>query len=133
MARITNITINNEDAVGRGVVLTLDNGEALTLTFSDAGIIKTQMLLRELRDGIRNALDDEIDNGYIDLGKYDGNREDFEEEIYTDLADEIENDDYTALCNDGEWIHERITDTANFYELEPDEEDDEDDYEEGDE
>ena len=30
MARITGITINNEDAVGRGVVLTLDNGEVRT-------------------------------------------------------------------------------------------------------
>lgn len=130
MARITNITINNEDAVGRGVVLTLDNGEALTLTFADAGIIKTQMLLQELRDSIRNILDDEIGNGNIDMSKHEYSREDFEEEIYTDLADEIEYGDYSALSNDGEWIREKITDTADFYELQPD---DEDDYDEGDE
>ena len=122
MARITNITINNEDAVGRGVVLTLDNGEALTFTFADADIIKTQMLLRELRDGIRNILDDEISNGYLDLDKYDGSREEFEEEIYTDLADDITCGDYSALCNDGEYIREKVTDMADFYELEPDDE-----------
>ena len=129
MARITNITINNEDTVGRGVVLTLDNGEALTLTFADAGIIKTQMLLQELRDGIRNILDDEIGNGNIDMSKHEYSREDFEEEIYTDLADEIEYGDYSALSNDGEWIREKITDTADFYELQPDDEDDYDDEE----
>lgn len=122
MARITNITINKEDAVGRGVVLTLDNGETLTMSFSDASIIKTQMLLQELRDAITNILDDEINNGYIDMSKHEYSREDFEEEIYCDLSDEIEYGDYSALCNDGEWIREKITNTANFYELEPDEE-----------
>ena len=122
MARITNITINKEDAVGRGVVLTLDNGETLTMSFSDASIIKTQMLLQELRDAITNILSDEIDGGYIDMSKHEYSREDFEEEIYCDLSDEIEYGDYSALCNDGEWIREKITDTANFYELEPDEE-----------
>ena len=122
MARITNITINNEDAVGRGVVLTLDNGETLTMSFSDASIIKTQMLLQELRDAITNILDDEINGGYIDMSKHEYSREDFEEEIYCDLSDEVEYGDYSALCNDGEWIREKITDTANFYELEPNEE-----------
>lgn len=122
MAHITNITINKEDAVSRGVVLTLDNGETLTMSFSDASIIKTQMLLQELRDGITNILDDEISGGYIDMSKHKYSREDFEEEIYCDLSDEIECGDYSALCNDGEWIREKITDTANFYELEPDEE-----------
>lgn len=122
MARITNIHINNEDAVGRGVVLTLDNGETLTMTFADADIIKEQMLLQELRDGISNILDDEIDGGYIDMSKHEYSREDFEEEIYTDLEDEISCGNYTALCNDGDWIREKITDLANYYELEPDEE-----------
>lgn len=125
MARITGITINNEDAVGRGVVLTLDNGEALTLTFADAGIIKEQMLLQELRDGITNILDDEISDGNIDMSKYESSRDDFEQEIYDDLADEIQCGDYSALCNDGEWIRERITDNASFYGLEPDDEEDE--------
>ena len=125
--RITNIHINNEDAVGRGVVLTLDNGETLTMAFADAGIIKEQMLLQELRDGIRNILDDEIDGGYIDMSKHEYSREDFEEEIYCDLEDEISCGDYTALCNDGNWIREKITDLANYYELEPDEDDEEED------
>ena len=125
MARITNIHINNEDAVGRGVVLTLDNGETLTMSFADAGIIKEQMLLQELRGGISNILDDEIDGGYIDMSKHEYSREDFEEEIYCDLEDEISRGDYTALCNDGAWIREKVEDLANYYDLEPDEEEEE--------
>lgn len=120
--RIINIHINNEDAVGRGVVLTLDNGDTLTMTFADAGIIKEQMLLQELRSGIENILDDEISGGYIDMDKYEGTREEFIDEIYVDLEDDITCGDYTALCNDGEYIREKVTDLADYYELEPDEE-----------
>ena len=122
MARITNIHINNEDAVGRGVVLTLDNGEKLTMTFADAGIIKEQMLMQELRCGITNIIDEEIADGYLDMNKYEGTREEFEDEIFVDLEDEISCGDYTALCNDGEWIREKVEDLANYYDLEPDEE-----------
>lgn len=122
MARITNIHINNEDAVGRGVVLTLDNGETLTMTFADAGIIKEQMLMQELRCGITNVIDEEIANGYLDINKYEGTREEFEDEIFVDLEDEVSCGDYTALCNDGAWIREKVEDLANYYDLEPDEE-----------
>ena len=122
MARITNIHINNEDAVGRGVVLTLDNGETLTMTFADAGIIKEQMLMQELRCGITNVIDEEIADGYLDMDKYEGTREEFEDEIFVDLEDEISCGDYTALCNDGAWIREKVEDLANYYDLEPDEE-----------
>lgn len=125
MARITNIHINNEDAVGRGVVLTLDNGETLTMTFADAGIIKEQMLMQELRCGITNVIDKEIADGYIDMNKYEGTREEFEDEIFVDLEDEVSCGDYTALCNDGEWIREKVEDLANYYDLEPDEEEEE--------
>lgn len=122
MARITNIHINNEDAVGRGVVLTLDNGETLTMTFADAGIIKEQMLMQELRCGITNVIDEEIADGYLNMNKYEGTREEFEDEIFVDLEDEVSCGDYTALCNDGAWIREKVEDLANYYDLEPDEE-----------
>ena len=125
MARITNIHINNEDAVGRGVVLTLDNGETLTMTFADAGIIKEQMLMQELRCGITNVIDEEIANGYLDINKYEGTREEFEDEIFVDLEDEVSCGDYTALCNDGAWIREKVEDLADYYELEPDDEEEE--------
>lgn len=115
MARIIRIDINKEDAVGRGVVLTLDNGEALTLSFADAGIIKTRMLLEDLREAIHNILDEEIDSGYIDMDRHEYTREDFEEEVFCDLSEEIELGNYGNL--DEDVIREKITDTADFYEL----------------
>lgn len=121
MARIIGISINRED-IARGVLIHLDDGQTVTLSFADADIIKGRMLLNELRNAITNILDEEISNGYIDMDKHEYTRADFEEEIYEDLADEISNGDYNALCNDGDWIREKITDLANFYELEPDEE-----------
>ena len=125
MAKIINIEINKEDAVGRGVVLTLATGEEITLSFADAGIIKERMLLEELREAITNILDDEISDGSIDMTKHEYSREDFEEEIYCDLEEEIQYGDYSALCNDGEWIREKITDLADYYGLEPDDEEEE--------
>ena len=80
------------------------------------------MLCDELRHAITNILDDEISNGYIDMDKHEYSRADFEEEIYEDLADDISCGDYSALCNDGEWIREKITDLASFYQLDPDDE-----------
>ena len=124
MARIIGISINRED-IARGVLINLDDGQTVTLSFADAGIIKERMLLDELRDAITNILDEEISDGYIDMNKHEYTRADFEEEIYEDLADEISCGDYHALCNDGEWIREKITDLANFYELEPDDNDEE--------
>ena len=68
---------------------------------------------------------DEISEGNIDMDKHEYSREDFEEEIYCDLEEEIQYGDYSALCNDGEWIREKITDLADYYELEPDDEEEE--------
>lgn len=102
--------------------LTLDDGTEATLTPAMAGIIKERMLMQELRCGITNILDDEIASGYIDMSKHQFSRADFEEEVFCDLEDDISCGDYHALSNDGEEIRERITDLANFYGLEPDEE-----------
>ena len=128
MATIKNLTVNTD----RSVTLVTDTGDIMSMSSALAGVLKEQFLLRELRDGISNVIDDAISDGDLDLGKYDGSREEFEDEIYTDLADEITYGDYTALCNDGEWIKEKVYDLANFYELEPsdDDYDDEEDEEE---
>lgn len=120
--KITNIHTDD----GYTYTLTLEDGTEATLSSALAGCLKEQFLLQELKDGISNVVDDEISDGYLDLGKYDGSREEFEDEIYTDLADEISCGDYTALCNDGEWIKEKVYDLADFYDLHPDEDDEED-------
>lgn len=123
---ITKINISDDN----NITLIIDGTTELPLSASYAGIIKERMMLQELRYAITNILDEEIADGYIDIDKYDGTREEFEDEIYVDLEDEISCGDYTALCNDGKWIREKITDTANYYELEPDETEDADDWEE---
>lgn len=121
MARIKSVNISRNDDAKRGIVITFDNGETTILSFADAGIIKEQLLLDELRCGIANVVDDEISEGNIDMDKHEGSREDFENEIYEDLMDDITCGDYSALCNDGEYIREKVTDLAAYYGLEPDE------------
>ena len=123
---ITKINISDDN----NITLIIDGTTELPLSADYAVIIKERMMLQELRYAITNILDEEIADGYIDMDKYDGTREEFEDEIYVDLEDEISCGDYTALCNDGKWIREKITDTANYYELEPDETEDADDWEE---
>jgi hypothetical protein len=115
--KITNIHTDD----GYTFTLTLEDGTEATLSPALAGCLKEQMLKRELRDAITNIIDEEISYGNIDMDKHEYSRDDFEEEIYCDLEEEIEYGDYSALCNDGEWIREKITDTADFYELCPDE------------
>ena len=121
MARIKKIEINSNDDAKRGVIISFDNGESMILSFADAGIIKEQLLLDELRCGIANVVGDEISEGNIDMNKHEGTREEFENEIYEDLMDDITCGDYSALCNDGEYIREKVADLAGYYGLEPNE------------
>ena len=114
MSRLIRMDINHDDP-STGIVLALDDGRSITLPFADAGIIKQRMLFEELREGIHNVLQDEIDGGYLDMDKHEYSREDFEEEVFTDLSEEIEYGNYTALSDDGETIREKITDTADYY------------------
>lgn len=121
MATIKNLTVNTDGSV----TLVTETGDILSMSASQSGIIKEQMLLSELRCAITNILDDEIDGGYIDMSKHEYSRADFEEEIYEDLEDEITCGDYSCLCNDGEWIREKISDLANYYELDPNDDEEE--------
>lgn len=114
---IKSVTVNHDHSA----TLIDDMGNVISMSSALTGCLKQQLLKMELRDAIHNILDDEIDGGYIDMSKHEYSREDFEEEIFCDLEEEIEYGDYSALCNDGEWIREKITDTANYYGLEPDE------------
>lgn len=121
---ITNINISEDNAI----TLIIDGKTELPLPTSYAGIIKERMLLQELRYAITNILDEQIDQGYIDMNKHEYSRADFEEEIYCDLCEDIELGEYENMSEDN--IREKITDTANYYELEPDDTEDADDWEE---
>ena len=121
MATIKNLTVNLDGSV----TLIDDMGNVISMSSALAGCLKEQLLLQELRCAITNILNDEIDSGYIDMSKHEDSRESFEDEIYSELEDDISCGDYTALCNDGEWIRERVIDLAQCYGLEPDEEEEE--------
>ena len=114
---IKNVTVNRDHSV----TLVDDIGNIISMSSALAGCLKEQLLLLELKDGITNVLDEEIENGYIDMTKHEYSREDFEEEVFVNLAEEIELGNYSALCDDGDTIREKITDTADYYELLTDE------------
>ena len=117
MKRVTKIHIAPDDPERRGIILSLEDGEYVLLSFADAGIIKQHFLLDELRCGIHNVVADEINCENIDFTGHDVTVEDFEQEIYEELEDDITCGDYTALCNDGDWIREKVTDLAAYYGL----------------
>lgn len=112
---IRNIKVANDTRF----ILVLDDGTELALSPAHAGIIKENLILDELRTAIHNILDEEIDSGYIDMDRHEYSREDFEEEVFCDLSDDIECGNYRNL--DEDVIREKITDTADYYELCPDE------------
>ena len=123
---IKNVTVNRDFSV----TMTDDIGNIVSMSSALAGCLKEQFLLMELRTAITNTLDDEIDGGYVDMSRHEFTREDFEEEIYTDFADDISCGDYSCLSDDGDSIREKISDLADYYELNPTDDDDDDDREE---
>ena len=90
----------------------------LVLTANEVCFICNQMTKINLRDSIGYKLD-ELNGDMIDIEKYpDGDREDFIDEVFTDLEDEI---DLYGKIPDEDEIEEKILDTADFYEMRIDE------------
>ena len=119
---IKNVTVNRDFSV----TMTDDIGNIISMSSALAGCLKEQFLLMELRTAITNKLDDEIDDGYIDLSKYEYTREDFEEEVFSYFEDDISQGVYYCLSDDGDSIREKISDLADYYELNPTDDDDDD-------
>ena len=119
---IKNVTVNRDFSV----TMTDDSGNIVSMSSALAGCLKEQFLLMELRTAITNKLDDEIDDGYIDLSKYEYTREDFEEEVFSYFEDDISQGVYYCLSDDGDSIREKISDLADYYELNPTDDDDDD-------
>lgn len=90
-----------------------DDGTPVILTCSEAGILVNFIG----KEGLRSQIDDrttiaELD--WLDLSKYNGSREEFIQEIFEELEDEI---DYGNSVSDDE-IDERIGDLGTYYNLE---------------
>lgn len=88
-----------------------DNG-TIDLTANEVSFIVNQSNKIGLRDSIE-YLCKEMDGDTIDLTKAPYGVEDFMEEIYVDLEDEIDYGNY----QDDDDIREKIQDTADYYEM----------------
>lgn len=87
-----------------------DDGTPVVLTCVEAGLLVNFIG----KEGLRAQIEDRVtiaELDWLDLSKYEGTREEFVQEIYDDLEDEI---DYGNSVSDDE-IDDRISDTAGFY------------------
>ena len=86
------------------------DGTTVFLTCAEAGLLVNFIGKESLRANIDERLEiAELD--WLDISKYEGTRDEFMQEIFDDLEDEI---DYGNSVSDDE-IDERIYDTAAFY------------------
>lgn len=94
-----------------------DDGTPVILTCTEAGLLVNFIG----KEGLRSQIDDRIaeaESDWLDLSRYEGTREEFAQEIFDDLEDEI---DYGNSVSD-EYIDERISDLGTFYGLEKEDE-----------
>ena len=84
----------------------------VTLTANECSFIMNQFMKIDLRDRIKSICLD-MDRDTIALEKYPYTFDEFIEEIYVDLEDEI---DFGNFPSD-EDIEDKIADTADFYEM----------------
>ena len=92
--------------------ITRADGTTIELTANEVSLLMNQMQKDTLRSRIEDAVND-MDGDTIDMSKYEYTREEFIDEIFLDLEDEI---DYGNFVSDDD-ITDKITDTADFYEM----------------
>lgn len=85
----------------------------LVLTANEMSFLFNQFAKIGLRDSIGYMVD-KLNGDQIDIERYpDGDREDFIDEVFTDLEDEV---DYGNMPDDDD-IEEKIIDTASYYDM----------------
>lgn len=101
------ITFNKEAGI-----YTIDRGTGtVDLTANEVSLLVN----RFMKDGLRESIEhiaEKLNGDSIDLDRYPYTREEFIDEIFTDLEDEV---DYGNYPDDD--IEEKIIDTADFYEM----------------
>jgi len=103
---IKNLTVNTD----RSVTLIDDLGNIISMSSALAGILREQLAKLDVRDAIRYKLED-LDGDTIALGSFDGTTDEFIEEVFSSLEEEIE---YGNYPNDDD-IEEAVLDTADSY------------------
>ena len=99
-----------------------NDGTSVELTFNEVSLLVNFFGKEGLRSQIGECLDFAVEENGLDLDKYEGTREEFIEEIFVELEDEV---DCGNSVSD-EWVDDRIRDTADYYGLYTDDDDEED-------
>ena len=98
---------------GSNYLIERNDGVTVVLTCNE-----TSLLLNYVRrENLRDLIDDQVDSAeadWLDLSKYEYGRDDFIQEIFDALVDEI---DYGNPVTD-EQVDDQIADLAQFYGLE---------------
>ena len=90
-----------------------NDGTNVILTCAEAGLLINFIG----KENLRYQIDDRLQTAewdWLDISKYHGTRDEFIQEIFEELEDEI---DYGNSVSD-DYIDERISDLAMFYDLE---------------
>lgn len=98
---------------GHDYIIERNDGTSVELTCNEVSLLVNFVGKEGLRAQIADRVDNAIADEGLNLDKYEGTREEFEEEIFVDLEDEI---DCGNSVSD-EYIDERIRDTASTYDL----------------
>ena len=98
---------------GRYYKILKNDGTPVVLSIAEAGLLVNFIGKENLRSQIEDRLA-EAESDWLDMTKYEGSRDEFIQEIFEELEDEI---DYGNSVSD-EWIDERIGDLAMCYGLE---------------
>lgn len=103
---IKNLTVNSD----RSVTLVDDLGNIISMSSALAGVLREQLAKRDVRDAIRYTMED-YDGDAISLGSLDMTEEEFAEEVFSTLEEEIELGNYPSE----DTIQEAVLDTAQSY------------------
>lgn len=98
---------------GHNYIIEKTDGTTITLTTIEADMLTTFVR----KENLRYLIDDELaeaEGDWLDMSKYEGTRDEFIQEIFESLEDEI---DYGNSVSVGD-IQDQISDLATFYKLE---------------
>ena len=97
---------------GTQYIITRDDGTTVNLTCNEVSLLINHVG----KEGLRSQIEDRIasaDGDWIDLSRYPFLREEFVEEIFVDLEDEI---DYGNSVDD-DTIDDKIADLSSYYDM----------------
>lgn len=106
---------------GSTYIVERDDGTSVELSCYEVSLLINYVGKEGLRSQIGERLDVLAEDDGFDLDKYEGTREEFIEEIFVDFEDEI---DYGNSVDDDD-IDDKIRDLADYYELYPNDDDEE--------